>query len=259
MARAHVHERVAAAADHHVHVYGDAADLAGPVAAHLAAGLDASEPVVAIVTPEHWAAIAGRLAAAGRDVDALLAEGLLVVADADTTLDALLDGGQLSPRRFEEVVGGLIDCVAAGPPRRVCAFGEMVDLLVRRGDPTAAAELEDLWNRLARRRDLSLLCAYGVDVFDRDAQLNVLPHVWHAHAGAVASEEAERMHDAVDAALGDVLGRDAEKVYALVAAQVREDVVPRSQLVLMWVSAHMPRTAERVLAAARAHYALATR
>jgi hypothetical protein len=51
------------------------------------------------------------------------------------------------------------------------------------------------------------------------------------------------------------LGRtDAEKVYTLVAAQVREENVPPAQLALTWVSAHMPRTAEDVLATARAHY-----
>jgi hypothetical protein len=63
------------------------------------------------------------------------------------------------------------------------------------------------------------------------------------------------MEQAVNTALTETLGStDAEKVYSLVAAQVREENVPPAQLALMWVSAHMPRTAEHVLAAARAHY-----
>ena len=66
---------------------------------------------------------------------------------------------------------------------------------------------------------------------------------------------AGRIEQAVNTALTETLGRsDAEKVYTLVAAQVREENVPPAQLALMWVSAHMPRTAEHVLAAARAHY-----
>jgi hypothetical protein len=63
------------------------------------------------------------------------------------------------------------------------------------------------------------------------------------------------MERAVDAALAETLGvADAQKVYAQAARQVRDQEVPAWQIALMWVSAHMPRAAERILAAARTHY-----
>ncbi len=48
---------------------------------------------------------------------------------------------------------------------RVCAYGEMVDLLWRDGKPDAAIRLEELWNDLAGRYEFSLLCAYQIGQF----------------------------------------------------------------------------------------------
>ncbi len=40
------------------------------------------------------------------------------------------------------------------------AFGEMVDVLCKRGRPDAALRLEEMWNELVGARSLSLMCAY---------------------------------------------------------------------------------------------------
>jgi hypothetical protein len=71
----------------------------------------------------------------------------------------------------------------------------------------------------------------------------------------LAAADAERMEQAVERALVETLGpADAQKVYAHVERRLREEHVPKPQLALMWVSAHMPRAAERVLATAREQY-----
>ena len=166
-----------------------------------------------------------------------------------------MEGDRPVADRFEAVVGGLMNRVGARfPNRRIRAFGEMVDLLCERGDPTAAARLEDLWNRLARRRAFSLLCGYRLDVFDHEAQLSVLPDICRAHSHILPSDDPERLERAVDAALQESLGPQAEKVYAMVGEQPRRRHVPPAQLALMWVSSQMPRSAEGILESARAHY-----
>ena len=77
-----------------------------------------------------------------------------------------------------------------------------------------------------------------------------------SRAAVLASGEDEDFSKAVRSALTDVLGEaDAEKVYARAVGD-RADA-PASQLDLMWLSAHMPRAATRVPAAARDHYAAA--
>ena len=241
--------------DHLVQVYRDPAELAESAAAFLVSGFEAREPAVVVATNAHWPLFAERLRGRGHDPDDLQASGMLFLADADETLAAILDDGKPSLRRFTSVVGGLIDRAAGDQPnRRIRAFGEMVDVLCRRGEPAAADALEELWNRLGERRNFSLLCGYKIDVFDRDAQINLVPQVCRSHSHVLPLPEADRMERAVNAALVDALGpADAQKVYARVAQQTNGQI-DSAQLVLTWVSAHMPRAAERILQTARTHY-----
>ena len=238
-----------APAAHGVQVYAEARELVECVAAYVLAGADAGEPAILVATPEHAAALRVRLAEDGFDDDHL------VIADADTTLAAILDGERPVREQFEHVIGGLLDQVERRfPGRRIRIFGEMVDLLCERGRPDAAAALEELWTSFGERRHFSLLCAYRLDIFDRDAQVRVLPAVCRAHSHVRPEGDPERLQRAVDAALADALGEDAGKVYALIGGQIRERRVPAAQLALMWVSSQMPTLAERILASARSRY-----
>jgi len=164
--------------------------------------------------------------------------------------------GSPSPERFEEVVGGLLRTIEERfPGRQIRAFGEMVDLLCQRGQPEAAATLEELWNDLGGRRNFSLLCGYRLDVFDRDSQVSALPHVCGAHSHILPAEDPVRLRRAVDSALEEVLGPEQTgRVYSLAASTDPGERVPLAQMALMWVSAEMPALAERVLASARSHY-----
>jgi len=237
---------------HAVQVYRDVSELAESVGEFLAAGLEAGEPGVVIVRPEHRRALAATLGSRGCD----RRDPLLTIVDAEATLALFMDGSTPSPARFEDAVGGLLDRVAERHPgRRIRAFGEMVDVLCERGDAAAAVTLERLWNDLARTRDFSLLCGYRLDVFDRAAQVGLLPDVCRLHSHVLPASDPDRLARAVDAALEDVLGaREAGHVYVVVATHAREGRVPMAQLALMWVSAQMPVLAERVLARAREHY-----
>ena len=242
-------------AGHAVQVYREIDELADSVGKYLTIGFDVGEPAVLIATPEHCSYFGERLADSGWSAARIEESGLLFCADADTTLAAIMDGDRPSADRFDDVVGGLLEQVGARfPQRRIRAFGEMVDLLCERGNPTAAARLEELWNRLARRRSFSLLCAYRVDVFDRDTQLSVLPEVCRSHSHVLPVDDPARLERAVDAALEETLGAQAGQVYAVLGDQLRRKQVPPAQLALMWVSSQMPRSAERILESARTHY-----
>jgi hypothetical protein len=134
---------------HAAQVYGDIDELGASVAGYLAAGFAVGEPAIVVATPEHWACFAEQLAGCGWDAEKAMEAGLLQVVDADSLLE------------FELTVGALVESVAERfPDTTIRAFGEMVDLLCERGQPAAAASLEDLWNDLARRKRFSLLCGY---------------------------------------------------------------------------------------------------
>jgi hypothetical protein len=243
-------------AGHAVQVYSELDELAGSVAGYLSTGFEAGEPGVVVATREHVARFAAHLAAAGWDEQKIQAGRLLVLADADAMLARFMEAGMPSPSAFESALGDLLDQVADRfPGARIRVFGEMVDLLVERGQADAAVELEHLWNELARRRSFSLLCGYRLDVFDLATQTGLLPRVCAEHSHVLPAADPERLSKAVDLALDEVLGpTDAGKVYVLVGERMREARVPVAQLVLMWVSANMPGLANRILVSARTHY-----
>lgn len=237
-------------ADHAVQIYREPEELARSVGAYLAAGLARGEPAVVIATPEHRSLVSAELPSDET-------ERLVRWLDAEETLAALLVDGRPDPDRFELVVGGVLDEVAEQfPDRLVRAFGEMVDLLARRGDRTAAVELERLWSHAARTRRFSLLCAYRADPFAVDEQVSLLPSVCAAHSPMLPAADPERFQRAVDAALYETLGPDdASRVYRSIAGAVAmEPGVPVAQHALMWVSANMPARAEIVVAEAQRRY-----
>jgi hypothetical protein len=241
---------------HGVQIYRHENELADSVTSYLAAGFAVGDPALVVATPDHWALFADALATRNWDVAELQEKGLLSIADAETTLAGFMSGGRPSPVRFEDVIGGVLDSISQRHPgRRIRAFGEMVDLLCLRGEREAALTLEDLWNRLARKRDFSLLCGYQLDVFDRASQAATLPRVCRSHTHVKPVFDSTRLTVAVDRALGEVLGHaEAGKVYLLVAEEARRERISVAQLALMWVSANMPVSADRILASARVHY-----
>jgi hypothetical protein len=246
-------------AGHAVQVYSELDELAASVGSFLDAGFRGGDPAVVVASSAHWDSFRTELERRGHDVDELQAEGLLTRCDAEETLASFMDGEAPSGERFEETVGGLLDEVARRfPERTIRAFGEMVDLLFQRGQETAAIALEELWNRALESRRCALLCGYELDVFDLDAQTSALPEIIRTHTHPRPVADTARLAAAVHETLTDVLGPDATaRVYLRVAQEVPRTALPRAQAVLMWLSRHQPKTAQRVLLGARARYAAA--
>jgi DcmR-like sensory protein len=246
-------------AEHAVQCYRHLDELAVSVGRFLAAGFRAGEPAVVIACADHWQVFREELERHGHDVAELEDHGLLTVCGADETLAALMNGELPSAERFEDVVGGIVDTVALRVPgRTVRAFGEMVDILARRGQQAAAIELEELWNGLLGTRSLALLCAYELDVFDLHTQTTALPDIVRTHTHQRPVADPARLAAAVHETLSDVVGPDAAAhIYLRVAEEVPRTGLPRAQAVLMWLSGHEPATAERVLHGARLRYARA--
>ncbi|HEY6835671.1 MAG TPA: MEDS domain-containing protein [Gaiellaceae bacterium] len=247
----------APAAGHAVQVYDDVPELAGSVAGFLTAGFGAGESGLVIARPEHWQALTAELEQRGSNASGLERKGLLAHADAEELLGKVMEGELPSAARFERVVGGIVDAVSArGSGRTIRAFGEMVDVLWRRGEHRAALALEELWNDLAQTRSFALLCGYGLDIFELAVQREALPEVIRLHSHARIADEPWRLAAAVDQALSEVVGpARAARVYLNVAEQVPPGSQPRAQAVLSWLSCSGRPYAHEVLQRARMHYA----
>ena len=120
-----------------------------------------------------------RLEADGVAVTPAIRDGRLLVKDAAETLDRISLRGEPHPRRFHDAVG--LPVMVHARSARLRAYGEMVDILAGRGDFAEAITLERLWNGLAERVDLSLMCGYSAAHFVSPNTHRALRDICGAH------------------------------------------------------------------------------
>ena len=155
---------------HAVQFYSDDTRLCLSVADFLADGLAARQPTILIATPDHAARISDELTVRCFDVPKLVQAGTMAIVDAEETLARFMVDGRPNAAAFKEVVGAIIDRVCWFSGENVVrAYGEMVDVLWRRGECDAAIQLELLWNDLAAQYSFSLLCGYAMGPFMKKA------------------------------------------------------------------------------------------
>jgi len=174
---------------HIVQFYDSEEFLGARVVSFLRVGVREREPVVLIATADHCGLFTGRLSASGMDLDAARRAGSLIILEARETLAKFMVDGMPDWHRFKTVVGGVIErALAASSASRVRAHGEMVDVLWRDGNPAAAIRLEDFWNDLSAIFSFSLLCAYRMGNFFREADGANFQHVCQTHTHVMPAE-----------------------------------------------------------------------
>ena len=138
--------------EHAVHFYESDAILVEAVREFLVAGLEAGEPCIVIGTEVHRQAFCLALASHGVDVELARASGRLTLFDARETLEKIVVDGAPDTERFRrEAIAIIEQTLEKNRSSRVRLYGEMVDLLWRAGNRSAALQLEELWNDLAQR------------------------------------------------------------------------------------------------------------
>jgi signal transduction histidine kinase len=172
--------------DHMVGVYEDANELVTGVTDLLAPGLAHQDGAIVVASPLHLEGITGQLTDRGIDVDAAVAEGRLVLADAAELLGTFLRADGPDRDRFTVEVSRLLERAGAGG-RHVRIFGEMVTLLWNEGDVTGALELEDLWNELLDGQLATLLCGYPADAFAHARSTDDFQAVCDRHSEVVTA------------------------------------------------------------------------
>jgi phosphoserine phosphatase RsbU/P len=177
--------------NHVVQFYEDDAFLCDTVARFIGAGLAAGESVVIIATDLHRHAFLQRLKANDFDVERATGNGRLTLLDARETLRRIVVDGLPDWERFVEVIGAALPTGGA----HVRAYGEMVDLLWRDGNPCGAIRLEEMWNDLGRHHHLSLLCAYVMGNFYKESDAGDFERVCRTHAHVVPAEGYSTLDD----------------------------------------------------------------
>jgi hypothetical protein len=162
--------------EHIVQFYDDDDELITEVARAMYVALEQGHATMCLATAAHRQALERHLTARGIDLEAALRDGRLVYFDADATLARITVNGSPDVERFAEVIGSVVDSLAASF-ERVWIFGELVALMCDSGNPAGALELEKLWSSFVHSRPVFLHCAYPARAFaseqDRAAFLQI--------------------------------------------------------------------------------------
>ncbi len=238
---------------HAMQCYGaDTSELLSSAGRYLAAGAAQGESVLIVARAAHAEALLDRVRR-GAESGSALEDDRIAALDARATLDAVTPGGQPDPDLFEAVVGGAVRRLqAARPGARVRAYGEKVGLLWEGWKFDAAIRLEGYWNRLLARHDVSLFCAYPIDVFGLEFDPEILHPVLSAHTELLPGTAGD-LDGALDRAVSDVLGPDGSARVAA-AADARWGRLPAAEAKVLWIRAHLPsEQAQAILQQARRH------
>ena len=181
---------------HAVQFYATDEGLFSTAAAFLAEGLVAGQPAMIIASAAHCEGLLQQLSARLIHVEHARRNGALLVLDASEMLARFMVDGLPDPERFDTSIARFIDQIMPGRQRSVLrAYGGMVDILWQQGHTAAAIRLEVLWNKLATRFGLALLCGYAMGGFCKDvAQLqDICSH----HTHIFGPERASPFHKPV--------------------------------------------------------------
>ncbi|MBC8133909.1 MAG: MEDS domain-containing protein, partial [Deltaproteobacteria bacterium] len=184
---------------HAVQFYDSDAFLVDTVAHFLGAGLQTGDRMLVIATPDHRAGIVDRLQA--HDVQSAISDGRLMMLDAQQSLCQFMVSGAPDPDLFRDFLGRTLTKLQSrrndGPPHaRLRAYGEMVDLLWKDGNPQAAIRLEELWNEAGNEHAFSLLCAYVMGNFYREGDTARFMEVCRTHSHVLPTETFAQLTDA---------------------------------------------------------------
>ena len=169
-------------AHHLVQFFRDDEIRMDAVERYIREGLLAGDTCVVVATAAHLRDFESRLSAAGVDPVAVSADYRYVPLDADDMLATFFDiqTGRIDMPRFHHTFGLLVTQAASrGQPVRI--FGELVSVLVDRGWPEIAIQLEDLWNELTRHHNFTLFCTYQVSPFTENPRYRQLLYGAHSH------------------------------------------------------------------------------
>ncbi|MEP6742404.1 MAG: ATP-binding protein [bacterium] len=180
--------------DHFVQFYENDGFLLNSLSGFIGSAIKSNDAAIVIATETHREGLDELLLANGLDLTSAKTSGQYVSLDAADTLSRFMVDGSPEPKRFREVLGGIIASVTDGRTR-VRAFGEMVALLWAEGNYTGAIRLEELWNDLQHAHSFSLFCAYPMNGFGGEKFLAPHVDVCTAHSRVIPAEAYAGLSD----------------------------------------------------------------
>ena len=151
----------------------------------IGAALRVGDAVAVVATQSHRDALFQRLLADGLDVTAAVDQGRYIPLDVADTLATFMVNDVPDPVQFREITSTLLataKSAARGKQPHVAACGECAPLLWRRGMADAAVRLEGLWDEIAKKVGVDILCGYPGESFRGEQGSDTLRRIFAEHS-----------------------------------------------------------------------------
>jgi hypothetical protein len=239
---------------HFVHLYGsDDVALVQRASLYLSEGLTRAEGALLVSTRAHFDALLTCLEAQGVGDRAAL-ESEIVFVPAQEMLERVSVSGHPEWRLFESALtAALRSAQGQRVFRNVRVFGETVGLLWSQERRSDAQRLEGFWTRLLASQIFDLYTAYPIDIFGEDFRLGPIDGILSGRAYLVPTASDNRLRDAVERGMRDVLDSRAEGIATLMNENVHS-ALPPGEAAILWLRNNLPEQAKRILSRARVHY-----
>jgi hypothetical protein len=170
---------------HAVQFHSDDASLLDCFTRFIEDNLRAEKVVIVIATESHRTSLHQKLQTHGVDSAAAVEQGRYIPLDVAETLSTYMVNDLPDPVRFSKVTAELIEAAAkAGKTEhpRVAACGECAPTLWAQGKTDAAIQLEHLWDEIADKYDVDILCGYVWKSFQREQEKHIYERICAEHS-----------------------------------------------------------------------------
>jgi hypothetical protein len=235
---------------HMVQFYkADHAMLATNVTQYLWEGARRGDGLLVIAGRQHAESFRQDLTKRGADLGTMTRSKRIAFFDAPDILARVMTRGRPSWDLFREVIASAMGEVR--PLKKRAAFrvyGEIVGILWKARNFSAAIQIEQFTNRLLANSSSSLLCGYPIDVLGDDFQGPSLDALLCTHTHLLPTTKTN-LGTAINRAMDDVLGSSAAR-YKVAMRSNRPTawaMMPTGEAKALWLRNHLPRFADEIL------------
>lgn len=152
--------------DHSAHFYESEDELLPSLTTYVRTGLKLGETCVVIANIGTLINLNKNLRNSGINLAEAIENRSYIVRDAEQVLDNIMVNEMPDKAMFERTIGDII-VSAAGKNAPIRVFGEMADVLMKKGNLQAVIQLEKYCQELMKEHPFSLYCAYLDSCFDQ--------------------------------------------------------------------------------------------
>ena len=174
---------------HNLQVYSSEKILLKGATSFVANAIRAGQCAVVVACEALRRQLLNKLRLLGMDMDAAVQGGQFIGLDVEEIVSLFMLNGMPDAIRFTEFMGGLIAAAshaALGSNPRVAVFAECTAELWGTGKEDAALRVERLWNHLASRHGVNILCAYAVDNFHGEEDCQQIINLCQEHSSVLS-------------------------------------------------------------------------